>query len=160
MNKIHLFYGGPFSQWYPSVFVIDGISYNCAEQYMMAMKARKFKDKWSLVKIMTTKRPDIQKMIGRNVYGFDAEIWNSVCRDIVLKGTLAKFEQNEDLLEYLLETGDDEIVEASPTDRIWGIGLAEDDPRALDRRQWRGTNWLGEAIMEARRILRKKIMAD
>lgn len=85
---------------------------------------------------------------------FDPEEWNRVCRGIVYAANLAKFGQDKALAAKLLETGDRIIVEASPKDRIWGIGLGEDDPRALDESQWRGSNWLGIALVHVRQTLR------
>ena len=153
MNDILFFYGGPCSQWYPSTFVIDGEKYNCAEQYMMAQKALFFGDTEAHRAIMKATDPSEQKMIGRQVRNFDADKWNEVCREIVYKANVAKFSQNEYLNKWLKNTGDRELVEASPTDCIWGIGLSTSDPRRFDRSKWRGTNWLGEAIMQARETL-------
>lgn len=148
------FWSGPFSQWAKKTMVIDGVTYNTCEQFMMASKARVFGDDDSLREIMKARDPKIQKAIGRKVKGFNEQKWNSVARDIVYKGNYAKFSQNADLLEELRATGNKTIVEASPVDTIWGIGLAASDPKALDRKQWRGTNWLGEAIMKVREQLR------
>jgi len=145
-----LFWNGPFSQWEPCEFIVDGIEYNCAEQYMMAEKARMFGDEEALDEIMDTDDPSEQKRLGRLVQGFDEDRWNEVAVDIVVKGNLAKFGQNPELKKVLLATGDKIIVEASPYDRIWGIGLREDDPRAWDRNSWEGTNWLGEALCRVR----------
>lgn len=147
------FYGGPLSQWYPSKFTILGDTYNCAEQYMMAQKAMLFGDNVAHNLIMSSTNPREQKMIGRTVKDFDVDVWNSKCRQIVYKGNLEKFRQNEDLYEHLISTGNKEIVEASPTDCIWGIGLGMNDPHKFDRTKWRGTNWLGEIIMDVRYTL-------
>ena len=144
------FWGGEFSQWAKCSFIIDKVRYNCAEQYMMAEKARLFGDEEAECDIMTTKSPSTQKAIGRKVKNFDPVKWNEICRLVVYRGNLAKFTQNEELYNYILSTGDKEIVEASPVDKIWGIGLHEDDPRCLDRTQWQGTNWLGIACMQVR----------
>lgn len=113
-----LFYGGVFSQWYPARFAIDGVAYNCAEQYMMAKKAELFQDHEALTKIMASRNPATQKAIGRKVKGFNPEQWGFVSRDVVLRGSLAKFSQNPGLLAHILKTGDAILVEASPTDRI------------------------------------------
>jgi len=145
-----LFWNGPFSQWEPCEFVVDGIEYNCAEQYMMAEKARMFEDEATLEEIMDTDDPKEQKRLGRLVEGFDEDRWNAVAVDIVVKGNLAKFGQNPEFKKVLLDTEDKIIVEASPYDRIWGIGLRENDPRAWDRNSWLGTNWLGEALCRVR----------
>jgi ribA/ribD-fused uncharacterized protein len=151
MNEILFFYGGPCSQWYRSPMMIDGVKYNCAEQYMMAQKALLFGDEDVYFAIMRATDPSEQKMLGRQVRNFDADKWNEVAKEVVYKANLAKFTQNEDLKQWLEKTGDRELVEASPTDCIWGIGLSTTDPRRHDRSQWRGTNWLGEAIMRARK---------
>jgi ribA/ribD-fused uncharacterized protein len=153
-EKFHLFWGGEFSQWYPSKFEIDGKKYNCAEQWMMEQKALFFGDGKMAKRIMEEKSPNIQKAFGKKVTPFDGEKWMEVCYDIVLKGNIAKFSQNPKLLKVLLDTGDIEIVEASPYDRIWGIGLSENDARAQDKGQWRGMNLLGKVVMDARTALK------
>lgn len=149
-DEMVLFWNSVFSQWHRCKFTIDGIEYNCAEQYMMAEKARMFGDDDALEEIMDTDSPREQKRLGRLVSGFNEDEWNKVAMDIVVKGNLAKFGQNEKLKKKLFATGDRMMVEASPDDKVWGIGLAEDDPKALDRHQWEGTNWLGEALNQVR----------
>lgn len=151
-DKFVFFYGGPFSQWYRSYFEIDGKKYNCAEQYMMAQKAIIFNDDQALIAIMSSKDPAVQKGAGRLVRNFDADKWNQVSRAFVYRANIAKFSDPQ-LKRFILSTGNKELVEASPTDRIWGIGLAEGDPRCLDKSQWRGTNWLGEVLMQVRTTL-------
>jgi hypothetical protein len=155
-NGYVLFWGGWPSQWHPSNFEIEKVRYNCAEQYMMAEKARLFGDQSSLKKIMASRSPKDQKQFGRNVAGFVEQKWTSVCRDVVYRGNLAKFFQNEDLRQILLSTGTTTIVEASPHDKIWGIGLDRHDPDAMRPSKWKGKNWLGEAIMRVRAELRAK----
>ena len=145
-----LFWGGWPSQWHPADFTVGGVRYNCCEQFMMAEKARVFGDDAALAQIVKTRNPRQQKAVGRTVRGFDAGVWNDICRGIVFTGNLARFCQDEAARRELLATGDRTIVEASPTDRIWGIGLAQDDPRALHPAQWRGTNWLGVALAQVR----------
>jgi ribA/ribD-fused uncharacterized protein len=155
-NNMILFWGGTFSQWFPSDFIIDGIKYVTAEQYMMARKAKLFGDNDAYCEIMKSKEPAYQKQIGRQVKGFKKNEWESICRQIVYDGNYAKFTQNPVMKEELMATGDMEIVEASPHDKIWGIGLHETDPRAWDKSTWKGTNWLGEAIMQVRETLKKE----
>lgn len=121
---------------------------------MMAEKARLFNDTATLAKIMASPDPREQKAYGRAVQGFDRDKWDAVARDVVYKGCLAKFTQNPDLKATLLATGDTVMVEASPVDSIWGIGLDKSDPRAQDPSQWRGTNWLGEVLMRVRKDIR------
>ena len=154
-HKFHFFWDGPLSQWYRSSFVVDGVKYYTAEQYMMAMKARHFGDADSEEKIMKTWNADEQKALGRKVKNFVPEVWSQVSKDYVFKGNLAKF-SNPRLKELLLATGDLEIVEASPHDKIWGIGLSAADPRALDKSEWQGTNWLGEVLMRVRKELKNE----
>lgn len=149
------FWDGVYSQWFRSYFVVDGVTYNCAEQYMMAMKAVFFEDSETLTAIMESMNPRDQKALGRQVRNFDTARWDAVSRDFVFKANVAKFSQNERLKEFLLNTGDKEIVEASPYDKIWGIGMSETDPDRFDKAKWRGTNWLGEVLMRVRTELRK-----
>ena len=148
------FWSGIYSQWNKSDFTVDGQKFTTAEQYMMYKKALLFEDEEVANAIMRTNNPREQKALGRKVRGFDTDVWNSVCREYVYEANYAKFTQDESLLKELMETGDREIVEASPKDRIWGIGLHYDDERVHDKSQWQGKNWLGEAIMRVRKELK------
>ena len=121
---------------------------------MMAEKARVFGDSENLNAILASSSPKDIKAYGRAVRNFNPSKWNAVKFDIVVKGNIAKFSQNPELKRFLLSTGEAELVEASPKDRIWGIGLSEDDPRALDKSKWLGSNLLGRALMEVRDKLR------
>lgn len=150
-----LFYGGYLSQWYPSQMLIDGKQFSCAEQWMMWSKAVYFGDIDAQNKIMATSDPEEQKAIGRTVNDFDADVWDKVSTEIVYRGNLAKFTQSERLRTYLLATSPFELVEASPTDTIWGIGLSEDDPRAFYPAYWRGENRLGKVLMRVRHELQQ-----
>jgi len=145
-----LFWHGPFSQWYPCQFTLGGAEYNCTEQYMMAKKALFFEDEQSWLKIMATDSPKIQKAVGRTVKNFDLEKWKDVCEEIVYKGNYAKFTQNDYLKSVILGTKDRTLVEASPYDKIWGIGLSETDPKALCPASWQGLNLLGISLMNVR----------
>lgn len=154
-DQMVLFWGGDFehanfSQWARFPINVDGVWYNCCEQYMMYSKARHFEDWETAANIMQTKNPREQKQWGRQVKGFSIEKWAEIARLVVYRANLAKFTQNPALLEELKSTGDKIIVEASPLDKVWGIGLAPDDERCLNTDLWRGTNWLGEAIMQVR----------
>lgn len=153
-DQFVLFWGGWPSQWHKAHFVIDGIPYNCCEQFMMSEKARVFGDAEALRKILAAANPRTQKAIGRDVRTFDPDLWSGVCRGIVYTANLARFSQDDEVKSLLLATGEKTIVEASPTDSIWGIGLAQDDPRAVDPTQWCGTNWLGVALMQVRDVIR------
>lgn len=158
-NGFVLFYNGEFSQWHIHHMTIRGVSYNCCEQYMMAMKAKFFGDKERYAQIMKSDSPEFQKRAGRLVDNFNNEKWNQVCRQIVYDGNYAKF-HDPVLRGLLMSTWDDEIVEASAYDTIWGIGLGEADDRCFNKTQWQGTNWLGEAIMQVRAKIRSEIGLD
>ncbi|MES1909599.1 MAG: hypothetical protein MHM6MM_002313 [Cercozoa sp. M6MM] len=129
-------------------------TYTSAEQYMMAEKARLFGDYSMRRQILAVNNPRKQKALGRKVRDFDAQMWHEQGLDIVTQGNFLKFSQNEHLAQALLETGDKTIVEASPYDTIWGIGMHFDDPDAIDPSKWRGTNLLGQALMRVRSRLR------
>lgn len=147
---------GVFGQWTESRFEVDGETYRCAEQYMMAEKARLFGDEEIRRKILASESPREHKALGREVRGFDAATWERERLAIVVRGNLAKFRQNPAMLAALLQTGARTMVEASPIDRIWGVGLRADDPRIHDPALWRGLNLLGEALMEVRAILQRE----
>lgn len=153
MSEYHFFYKGTFSQWHPSRFVVDEIPYSHAEQFMMAEKARLFGDHETLALIMKATHPWKQKQLGQAVQGFVQPTWDAACEDIVFQGNLAKFSQNPSMLDELRETGMKILTEASPTDRIWGVGLGMGDPRLLDESQWRGKNLLGKTLMKVRKEL-------
>lgn len=142
------------SQWYPAPFKIDGISYPTAEHYMMAEKARLFGDQNILERILEASHPSQAKKLGRQIANFDYEVWNTRRFEVVVAGNVAKFGQNAQLKEFLLNTGQRVLVEASPVDRIWGIGMAQDDPQIENPDSWQGLNLLGYALMEARDVLR------
>ncbi|MGO4154084.1 NADAR family protein [Cupriavidus sp. YAF13] len=143
------------SQWWPARFSVDGQVFASAEHFMMAGKARLFGDEAALARILAAPSPAAAKRLGREVRGFDEGRWNAACQALVTQGNIEKFRQNPDLAGYLLGTGRRVLVEASPVDRIWGIGLAADDPRAANPDQWRGPNLLGFALMAAREALRE-----
>lgn len=153
MEKFTFFLRGPLSQWVKSQFIVDGIIYCNAEQYMMAQKAIIFNDKEIFEQIMATTSPKEHQALGRQVRGFNQEIWNKVARDVVYIGNYSKFSQNEDLKKILFDTYGTTLVEASPTDLIWGCGFEENDSRILDRAQWLGKNWLGETLTKVREAL-------
>ncbi|WP_426753853.1 NADAR family protein [Myxococcus sp. Y35] len=143
----------PFSQWHRVAFEVGGVRYTCAEQYMMAGKARLFGDTEVLARILASDAPKTHKALGRKVRHFDAAQWEQAREQIVYEGNRAKFTQNPSLLEALLATAGTELVEASPLDRIWGVGLSEEDPRIQDPAQWRGLNLLGKVLTKLREDL-------
>ena len=130
--------------------VVEDITYYSCEQYMMAKKAKLFNDGEVYNLIMSEYHPSIQKGLGRSVRKYDQYIWDKHKFDIVVNANYLKFTQDETLKELLLDTGDKTIVEASPYDTIWGIGLSCDDDKILDESNWQGENLLGKAIMKVR----------
>jgi ribA/ribD-fused uncharacterized protein len=154
MEEFLFFWGGPFSNFYPAKFSIDGISYFCTEQFFMSKKALFFNDYEINEKIMNINDdPKAVKRLGRQVNNFKADEWNKVSRIYMRQGNIAKYTQNEDLRKKLIDTGNKTLVEANPYDKIWSIGLSESDPRALDKSKWLGLNWLGKTLMKVRNYL-------
>lgn len=143
------------SQWWVAPFEVDGVVYKTAEHWMMAEKARLFKDEDALKVILATETPIDAKAGGRLVKGFDPAAWDERKFEIVVEGNQHKFGQHEVLKEYLLGTGDRVLVEASPRDTIWGIGMGGSNPLATDPEQWRGENLLGFVLMEVRDKLKR-----
>lgn len=138
------FYGSVFSNWFECKLIWRGIEFNCAEQAMMWAKGMVFGDKESQAKILATDDPRKQKALGRKIKNFDLEVWHEVCVDLVTDICYAKFSQELSLGLCLIQHGyGRNFVEASPYDRIWGVGLSEDDNRILDPKNWMGRNYLG-----------------
>lgn len=155
-SKFLFFYGGIFSNWYSNNFVWKGITFNCSEQAMMWAKAMHFYDMEIAKKILEAKHPSDQKALGRKVRGFSVIEWEEVCFELVVDILVSKFTQSQYLEDGILATDELILVEASPTDTIWGIGLSETDPLRLDPKNWRGRNLLGKALMEARSIIKER----
>lgn len=143
-------------QWYPSLFKVNNIEYACAEQFMMASKAELFKDLETREKIMHCTNPFEMKKLGREIKNFDSEVWDKHKEKIVFAGNMNKFLQNSDLKDYLLSTEDAELYEASPYDKIWGIGLSKEE--AINRKKpYPGLNLLGKALMKVRAEIKRGI---
>lgn len=143
------------SQFYQSPFTINNITFNSCEQWMHWKKAILFNDLIIAKQILKEKSPFKQKNWGRKVKNFNAEIWSQIAPDIVFRGNIEKFSQNKDLLQRLSQTKDTLLVEASPYDVIWGIGLKASDPKALNPKEWRGQNLLGSILTRVRVVLIK-----
>jgi ribA/ribD-fused uncharacterized protein len=141
---------GCLSQWHPAGLTVDGVRYATAEHWMMAGKARLFGDGEALAQVLAAPHPRAAKGVGQRVRGFDEQVWREHRVELVVRGNVAKFGQHPQLRAFLLATAGRILVEASPLDRIWGIGLGADDERAADPARWRGLNLLGFALMEAR----------
>ena len=141
---------GYLSNWYPSRFFVDGITFSSMEQYMMYQKAVSFHDVNVAAQILATDDVAQIKALGRLVKDYNDNHWNGVRQIIVYNGLYAKFSQNQDLKAQLLATGDSLLAECAVKDRIWGIGLSMHDPDRLDRSKWNGQNLLGYALMMVR----------
>jgi ribA/ribD-fused uncharacterized protein len=139
-----------FSQWYEAPFVVEGHRYATAEHYMMAEKAALFGDAETRAEVLQAPNPGAAKALGRKVRGFEETRWTEHRFGIVVRANEAKFSQNAELGQYLSQTGARVLVEASPVDRIWGVGLAADDEKVNDPNQWQGLNLLGFALMQVR----------
>lgn len=160
MEAFTFFFGpeSPFSNWHPATFTLPHPvtgrpqTYTSVEQRMMHSKALLFNDYDAAAAILRSTKPRYQKQVGRRVRNFDPDVWNRASGPIVEEALYAKFSQNLDLLEELL-SAPGAFVEASPYDRIWGIGLAATDPRAQQRSRWRGENRLGRLLDQVRERL-------
>lgn len=141
---------GFLSNWYHSEFKIDGINFTSMEQFMMYQKAVWFQDNGIAKKILGTEDVAKIKKLGRCVSGYDDRLWSGVRQIVVYEGLMAKFSQNEELRQALLDTGDAVLAECAVKDRIWGIGLSMTDERKSDPAQWNGQNLLGYALMMVR----------
>lgn len=144
-----------FSQWWKCNFSDDDGDYNCAEQYMMSKKALLFGDIDIYKEIMKSKHPKEIKALGRKIRNFSEDVWNEEKYSIVLNGNYAKFSQNKELRDYLIETKNRVIAEASPYDNIWGIKMSTDNPKVENPIAWKGQNLLGFALMEVRNELNR-----
>jgi len=142
-----------FSQWWSATFEVDGITYTSAEHYMMAEKAKLFGDEAIHEAIINAPSPAHAKKLGREVQGFERVTWDAHKVEIVITGNRHKFAQNSALKEFLLSTNSRILVEASPVDKIWGIGLAKEDDDSMIPTRWQGANLLGFALMEVRKQL-------
>lgn len=147
-----LFFGAEdaLSNWHRCHFDFRGVQFTCVEQFMMYAKAMLFDDRPTAEAILAAPDPRSQKKLGREVKGFQETVWVEKRESIVTVGCREKFRQNADLAAQLIATGNTVLVEASPYDRIWGVGLAWNDPRILNQDQWLGTNLLGKALMKVR----------
>ncbi len=149
--KYKFFWSGPFSNWDESPFDYLGVRFNCGEQAMMYEKAMLFDDTEIAEKILQTSNPSEQKKLGKKVKNFDSKIWDEMKVQIVKEILKCKFSQNRKHYEELMRYKGHEFVEASPYDRIWGIGYSKQD--ALDHIDDWGENLLGKILTELSREL-------
>lgn len=146
-----------FSQWWEGhPFTVSDVAYSTAEHFMMAEKARLFGDADTLAEILDSKGSAMAKKLGRKVLNFDEERWRTARWDIVVRGNEAKFGQHTAMKNFLLQTGERVLVEASPYDSIWGIGMGANHPAIENPLEWKGLNLLGFALMEVRERLRRE----
>jgi ribA/ribD-fused uncharacterized protein len=148
---------GCLSQWWPAPFTVEGIEYATAEHWMMVEKAKLFHDDSAIDAILAAPSPAAAKALGQKVTGFDEAAWTASRFDIVARGNVEKFASSDALRSYLIGTGNRVLVEASPVDRIWGIGLDTNHKNAKVPTEWRGLNLLGFALMQARSILAERL---
>lgn len=155
VGNFTLFFGAEdaFSNWHPCCFSYHGVRFSSVEQFMMFSKAKLFADDKSAASILAARYPKEQKAIGRKVTGFDQALWETKREGIVYVGCREKFAQNPGLRSLLLATAPTELVEASPYDLVWGVGLGERDPLIAERANWRGTNLLGVTLGRVRETL-------
>ena len=144
---------GCLSQWQKTSFQAGGYEYRCAEQYLMAQKALFFNDFEAFEKILAARRPDKMKALGRQVKNFDENKWDTIKFQLVLEGNFYKFTQNKEMADLLTRTNNKILVEASPFDRVWGVGLDEKNEKIHNPNYWKGENLLGFALMELRDLL-------
>lgn len=149
------FWGLKLSNWYPVRFMYKDIEFDNTEQAFMWEKAMLFGDHDTADRILDTPDPKAAKGLGRKVKNFDAERWMINGYTVMVAVNYAKFSQYPRLKSILLNTGNKTIVEASPYDKIWGIGIHWNDDTCLDEANWKGMNLLGKALMEVRKQLRK-----
>jgi len=145
---------GYLSNWAKSTFRLDGQLFNCAEQYIMWSKAVAMNDVDMKMQILSTSDPQTQKKLGKKVQPWNEKKWKQLREPVMLKAARAKFSQNEELAERLLKTYPRRMAEASPSDCVYGIGLAPNDPKAQDSQNWKGENLLGRVLEQVREELR------
>lgn len=155
-GRFHFYWSGPFSQWHPSAFVLDACHFVTAEQAMMYFKAELFDDHDIATKILAATDPGKQKALGRQVKGFEEMIWDDAKCNIIYRINVAKFSQNKGLRRKLFQTGNLELVEASPVDVIWGIGLEASVADQTAPAEWPGQNLLGQALTRVREELKRQ----
>ena len=158
VNNMVCFFGennknGYLSNFYPVEFKMDGKTFTSSEQAFMFKKAIYFKDNHNASLILKARTPKEAKALGRKVRNFNQDEWSRVSSDIMEEVLICKFSQNNDIKKKLVDTGDSELVEASPYDRIWGVGVRITD--ALDKRMWKGQNKLGKALTNVRELIKE-----
>lgn len=155
-NTHIFFWGSCFSNWFLTSFEYKNELFANSEQALMFEKARLMNDHVSKEKILKENDPKKVKILGRKVAPWDQELWDQKCLELMTDILIAKFGSNENLRSKLLATGEKVLVEASPHDKIWGIGLHYSDDKVLDEKNWKGSNLLGKSLMAARQKLKSE----
>lgn len=137
-------------------FWVDDQIFNSSEQYFMYQKAIHFKDHETAKLILKATNPAEAKRLGRQVKNYNDKSWNAIRDFVMCHGLYNKFTQSKPHKEYLMR---DEFygklfVEASPIDRIWGVGMDIDNPDIDDESKWLGENALGQLLTSIRNLLR------
>ena len=170
----------PFSNFHPSRFIYKEFTFISNEQFMMFSKAKVFKDEEIANQIISLNNQQIIKefldnkinrediinnqeladqwnklmikikSLGRKVKNYDEAIWNKKRISVVKFGARLKFSQNPDLKQLLLATINTRLVESSPYDKIWGIGLSEEKAKSIPESAWPGQNLLGKVLDEVK----------
>lgn len=151
------FWNGIYSNWYPCKIYdeFSKLNFENTEQAFMWYKANLFKDDEVKKQIELTGNPKLVKQLGRQIKNYDDVIWNEARFGWMLAVNLMKFSQHQYLRQALIETGTRTMVEASPLDKVWGVGLDENNPLILDERNWQGQNLLGKVLMRVRESIQK-----
>ena len=148
---------GYLSNWYTSPFDLDGMHFSSVEQYIMYRKCMIFGDETSAKAVLATEDTASQQAIGRKAAGYIGSVWAGLRQMVVLRGLMAKFSQNEDLKQKLLDTRDAYLVECAGSDKVWACGIRLNDDKRFDAANWTGDNILGFALMEVREMLKEAV---
>ena len=148
---------GFLSNWYLSQIDLDGVHYSSMEQYIMYQKCVLFGDRTTARNVLLTDDPSEQQKLGKLCSGYINGIWGGARQAIAIRGLLAKFSQNADLKEQLLNTNDAYLVECAHSDKIWACGIRLNESERFDASKWTGQNILGFSLMSVREII-KRIM--
>lgn len=153
-----LFLRGPFSNFAFAGFEYKNVVFLYTENAFMYAKAYHFNDLATMKRLENTQLQPIQaKQLGRQVSNYNDESWEQVRYNYMLEINREKFKIPK-YRDYLIATEDLVLVECNPNDKIWGVGLEEDDPRATDPSKWNGRNLLGEVLMQIRNEIKQGLL--